>query len=486
MTGLREITIVSNDVPLAIIATVRNLPKARLHLSARPYDVEECVRLERFRNVAQLYSFDLHVAYGGDGLCRAATKALKVVLLACSNIRVLRINIHMRRGGCVITHPPPGYLGCGFRQGERLPPLEVLELIEYPFGWASQYQGFDGWARNAGSECEAWARMFDWSQLRRLKTAETSFAAALMPHLPALKDFELLDLQLNEPQELRDVYDAIPAGLEHISAPNLDCIGLENLLRHGSHVTSLRLHNPAIADYNWAGDGDSVSESSLRAICQGCPNLQALHIDLARRGHWPYAIFDIIACIPQLRTLTLYCELEDHTDDRPSDGLIRPLVTFTSSSSIYEYLRDHRPSTFVSPIIKELTVVSGWPPRPSRGRVSSSYFFARDNCTFRCALSERDDEAARGVFVTSCLDLDASTNMTLQHAFKTSKALDNRLRSLRNRQVDGKIPVSSRSHRIATKRVRDLAQRHALPEAGHLLRVAWEGPNYPDLSPIQG
>lgn len=487
MTGLREIIIISNDVPSAIIDTIEKLPKARLHLSARPNSQEECLYLERFMDGAQLYSFDLQVITSSGNMWRAATKATKVLLLSCPNIRVLKVDIHMGPSCFFGRLLPPGYLGCGFREGESPPPLEVLELIQYPFGRKSRDQGWTGPAGNGQSEKEYWARTFDWSKLRRLKTANASFAAAMMPHLSALKDFELVDLLLNPCEAFKEVHDIVPTGLEHISVPHLDCVGLENIVRHGSHLTSLYLHDPSVSGYEGPKDEESVDQSSLRAISQGCPNLQALHIDLARRGDWPYAIFDVIACMPRIRTLSLYCELEDFSIDAPSDGLMHPLVTFASSTSIYEYLRDHRPPTSTQPALQELYVISGWPRGPPQGRVGPEYWFARDNCaTFKCAPSERDDDAARGVFVTSCLDLDASMNRALQDALETSKALGKRLRSLPNsEQRYGKIPGASRSYETATKRVRDLARRHISPEVGRRVRIAWEGPYPQDPEVVQ-
>ncbi|KAL2204432.1 hypothetical protein CC79DRAFT_1132858 [Sarocladium strictum] len=489
MTGLREITIPSNDVPSSIVHTIRSFAKTRLHLLAKPFSEEECLRLEQFTNVAQLYSLDLQVATNSGDVWRAATKALKAVLLSCSNIRVLKVNINLPRSSCIIGRQlPAGYSGCGFRDGERPPPLEALELFHYPFGWKLKTQQvWRGYTPNAESEMDYWARMFDWSKLRRLKTANASFAAAMIPYLPALKDLELVDLTRNECEAFKEVHDSIDAGLEHISAPNLDCIGLQNLLRHGSYLTSLRLHNPSVSNDYWEKDEESVDESALRAINQGCPNLQGLHIDLARRGDWPYSIFDVLACMPRLQTLTLYCELEDWTDDYSSDGLIHPLVTFASASSIYEYLQDHRPPTSSQPGL-ELYVVSGWPPPPPRGRVDASvYFFARDNCaTFKCAPSERDDEAARGIFVTTCLGLSTSMNKALQEALETSKALEKRLRSLPIQQVDGKSPGASRAHQTATKRIRDIARRHESPDVSRRLRIAWEGPNPVNPEELEG
>ena len=476
MSGLKDITITSNNIPTEMVEAVQKCRDARLHIVICCHDRGECLTLKQLKGVANLYSLDVDATYGHSD-CLHVTEPLRDVLLTCSNLRILKIDIHQPRAGCVMYGLGPQYLGCGFKDGERPPPLEVLELTDYPFGrpapndvargFGYHYDGYPG----SVMEEDYWADTFDWTRLRRLRTRSVWLAMKFLPHLTALREIEITGLGKDE--DLKAFYAQIPSSLERISAPTLESIGIDSVLRHSSHLRSLQLHSKEDGRDTWREQ--TVNAESLRAIRDQCHLIEELDIDLARDGEWPYEVLDVLASFPRLKTLKLWLEL-----GRNSDGsAVEPYATFSSCGTLFKYLWDH--SAAQPPRLRELHVFSGAYRDIGIGYPSPNAFWSRYNSsTFLCSLSERDDEASQGVYVTTCPNLDASENKALQLALKHGKDPEKYI----DRESGGrsKKAASKRTSRRSGRRdsfedERERTLKHWADQASQeRMKVAWKGP----------
>ncbi|KAJ9161702.1 hypothetical protein NKR19_g2019 [Coniochaeta hoffmannii] len=62
---------------------------------------------------------------------------LQELPLSCPSLRRLSLDIHVPRGGCVMEELTAQYCGLGLSNGEKLPALQELEIVEYPWGHQS-------------------------------------------------------------------------------------------------------------------------------------------------------------------------------------------------------------------------------------------------------------------------------------------------------------------------------------------------------------
>ncbi|KAH8821771.1 hypothetical protein F5884DRAFT_746065 [Xylogone sp. PMI_703] len=469
MSGLKDITITSNDVPAVMLDAIQKCRDVRLYVVVSPPDNVECLTLKRLKGVVNLYSLDINATYTDPRHCLRVTESLKDILLSCLNLRILKLDIHQPRSGCVVYGPGPTYLGCGFKDGERPPPLEVLELIEYPFGRPAAKEvalRFCYWDGYQGTQYEEdyWAGTFDWSRLRRLRTTSVRLAMKFQQHLTALKEVDILASEDNT--EIRAFYAQIPSRLERIRAPTLETIGIDSVLRHGNQLRSLQLHRKE--DWNGMWRAKTVDAESLRAIRDQCQYLEELHIDLARDGDWPYEVFDIIASFPRLKTLSLWFELGRNSDSSP----VQPYVTFSSCDMIFRHLWDHSVSR--PPHLQELRVFSGSPRDVGFGFVTPEAFWSRYNSSaFLCSLSERDDEASEGIHVTTCPHLSAIENEALQLALKRGKNPEDYIPRQSDRRTDR---VVSKIGSLLSGERFGISRNGVVQVSREGMQVAWKGP----------
>ncbi|KAK3684605.1 hypothetical protein LTR37_020105 [Vermiconidia calcicola] len=408
MTGLRHILWHGRDIPDAALETLRQFPSVKL--SIRPLigqpESEEPDLLHRLQDNPNLYSLEESHTYGGAEDCLAVTQPLKDVLLSCPNIRKLRLDLGMPTGGCIIYAPTTRYCGFGFRNGQRPPPLEELDVVRYPFGVRMESSASLGHCYHEGYEEEGmeedyWAEFFDWSRLRKLKSPSARFALALMPKLTALKEIAFYSGW--DKDNAVHFYFGVPAALEAISVESIKSVTVEGILRHGSSLRSLRIHQSENRCLEW--HKDAIDNSCLRRIQQGCPLIEELALDLNRYKSWPYTSLDILVSFPRLHTLTIWFELGIHDRNKP----IEPYVTFSAVGMLFKYLHARNSK------LKKLIVHSGSPPGPSFGLPSPEAFWPRYNSSvFECKLSDRDDEAAQGMFKTTCYGLSKQGNKWLQ------------------------------------------------------------------------
>ncbi|CAJ2503513.1 Uu.00g109070.m01.CDS01 [Anthostomella pinea] len=435
MPGLRDFVIQrSHYTPLKVLKTLQELPRVRLHAAIRENlhqtrinaaiaARENVHRVEKFYGCPNLYSLDVSLWYGSSAKaaedCLEITKPLKKVLLSCPNLRILGINMWQPENTCIEEHPPAEYCGLGFVDGERPPPLEELKILDYPFG----KQDIDGPENPvpyrlkesqigypiAGYEQDYWADNFDWSQLKRLRIGDMQLALRMAHKLTALR--EVAFIGESPPESMKEFFPQVPAALESISVQNLACIGAEEITRHGATLRKLRLHEVE----GWRSPKrreNIIDVESLRAIRDHCPFIEDLTLDIPRDGDWPYEMLDILASFPRLHTLMIVFDVGGST----AEDIIRPPVTYAGAQTVYKYLLKHTASR-----LPRLHVVAGSPSNIGLCYGPTPWWLPSYSTSFRCELSERDDEAARGVFSVTCTQLSDMDNRILRQVVETGQ-----------------------------------------------------------------
>ncbi|KAK3707019.1 hypothetical protein LTR37_012351 [Vermiconidia calcicola] len=410
MTGLRHIQWHGRDLPDAALETLRQFPSVTLCVCVKPprgpLESKESDLLHRLQDNPNLYRLEVLYTYKSAKDCLAVTQPLKDVLLSCPNIRKLRLDLGMPTGGCIIYAPTTKYCGLGFRNGQRPAALEELDIVRYPFGVRMESSSSLGHCYHEGYEEEGmeedyWAEFFDWSRLRKLKSPSAKFALTLMPKLTALKEIAFYSGW--DKDNAVQFYFGVPAALEAISVESIKSVTVLGVLRHGPSLRSLRIHQSENRCLEW--HKDAIDNNCLRRIQNGCPNIEELALDLNRYKSWPYTSLDVLASFPRLHTLTIWFELGIHDRNKP----IEPYVTFSAVGMLFKYLHARNSK------VKTLIVHSGSPPGPSFGLPSPEAFWPRYNSSvFECKLSDRDDQAAQGMFKTTCYGLSKQGNEWLQ------------------------------------------------------------------------
>lgn len=225
--------------------------------------------------------------------------ALKPILLSSPRLRTLSVNIN-HRGSSGHFHE---YHGFGLCNGETLPPLEELEIINYPWGqqpWGiNAGEGSVGYPVPVGDEFEYWAENLDWSQLRRLRLEDDSvfLAAQLAPHLAALEE---VDLTHPSGRALRSIptffTTLLPRTLTSLTLATLppDFIPLVTL--HAPTLRALSVHHTPLPD------------TDLGLLRDRLPNLDTLSLACSCSPDWPLPTLAVLSTFPALRSLTAWFE----------------------------------------------------------------------------------------------------------------------------------------------------------------------------------
>ena len=200
MTGLRDIHLGAycHLVPASVLDYLKQLTRVRLHVYVRAFckATADVVgrELTLLAGCPNLYSLRVNVKYVTAKQCVVTIRLLKGLLLSCHNLRKLSLDIYMKRD-CLSWEPCAEYGGLGLSGDERLPPLEELVLLEYPWGRGGR-SGFPwGIKEYPGKKDEVeedyWASHGDWSRLRRLVEPKGSLAHRIAPQLTALDEVDL-------------------------------------------------------------------------------------------------------------------------------------------------------------------------------------------------------------------------------------------------------------------------------------------------------
>ena len=457
MTGLRHVKWHGISIPRTAIETLEQCPdvklSAGLSLSYRPTDNIADNVLYGLQGSHNLHALEVELCYTDAEECLTVTRPLKDILLSCPNLRVLELNIGMPKDGCVVYGTPPEYCGIGFTNGQRPPALKELNLVEYPFGFKNKVslvesepllsfftrsQGYP----EEGSEEDYWVEKFDWSRLERFQSPDVAFALKLMPKLESLKEINFHESW--DAEKTVEFFLQVPALLEDISAQKFEQVTVEGVLRHGSTLRRLTLHQTEHTEWRENAIGDIF----LHEIREGCPYIEKLELDVARADDWPYHTLDILASFPRLDELDVWFELGTTERDDP----VKPFVTFSEAAMLFTYLHDRNPR------LRNLTVHSGSPAGIGHGHPTPQAFWPHYNSTaFVCVLSDRDDEAAQGKFTITCTTVGERENDWLR------RMMNNRFRDELERKFE-KFQKTLPS---------DLGHGHRR----EALKVAWKGPS---------
>ena len=229
-----------------------------------------------------------------------------------------------------------------------------------------------------------------------------------MPKLTALKEINIEEWWNAQPLAMDRFVQNLPSMLELIKIPSLGSVGTSPLLRHGTQLRTLQIHQQEGYNRNW--DEGSITKLDLVKLRDGLPCLEKLAIDVSRNeGDWPHDILDILASFPRLRSLGLWFELGISANNNPPSV---PYLNFAAACRIFQQLLER--SRLQSAALQHLHVHSGAPPRLGGGRLSYTAYWPEQNSTsFVCRISERDVDAALGIFNVECPKLDREQNERL-------------------------------------------------------------------------
>jgi hypothetical protein len=154
--------------------------------------------MSRLQGSLNLYEFSVRADYVTAEECLRITRPLKDLLLSCPNLCKLSFDIHVKGFGCVWYSAPNDYCGLGLVSGESLPPLEELELLDYPWGHRAAYsRSLQSSGKRVigypelGVEQDYWANNMDWSRPRRLTAHDASLAYRIALKLTALDEVSI-------------------------------------------------------------------------------------------------------------------------------------------------------------------------------------------------------------------------------------------------------------------------------------------------------
>ncbi|KAI1390342.1 uncharacterized protein F4822DRAFT_233353 [Hypoxylon trugodes] len=403
MTGLTDVVWSKTEVPERIVELLRERPSIHLHAEVINHsparDPEIIDRLQANEN---LVSLNLEIIYRVSKEGLRWSRPFKHVVLSCPNLRKLRLDICRPQPHygliCSTSSNEDRAGGFGFVNGERLPALEELDIINYPFGIYEDYT----------YETSYWADNFDWSRLLHLATNNTELILKVAPHLTSLKEFHssyasgLTMIFLNQ----------VPSALESIAISRPEGVNgskslLEAVLVHRQSLKRLTIHQKE--DYYGRWEKLAIDIETLTKIRDGCPHIEELGLDLYRDDGWPYKALRILASFPRLCHLKLYFQLGIADEDNPTE----PYVTFSAAGKLFRYLQQQSIDKLIK--IQTLEIKSGFPPSPFYNDKRINPLWHNDNSSnFICTLSDRHDAVGKEIFSVRCTNLNREQNEYLR------------------------------------------------------------------------
>ncbi|KAI1137616.1 hypothetical protein F5Y05DRAFT_419537 [Hypoxylon sp. FL0543] len=241
-----------------------------------------------------------------------------------------------------------------------------------------------------------WVVGFDHSHLKKLTVPDGS----VLPHVAkftSLKEVDFTDCEDLSffPEFLR----LVPAVLETIKIHKLDAPELNAVLKHGSRLRTLH-----IGCQQWSKPW-LVHTGVLQQIQEECPRIQELALYWPKDMAWRCDVLSIIAGFRRLRSLKLvYAQL---LHDGPYNN-IPSRITFLNIAELFMSIRNHASGKMSS--FRKLCVV----PVSDGDKKHVSFNMP----SLICELSEREDEAARGIFAVSCPDIAKEEQSVMQTALE--------------------------------------------------------------------
>ncbi|KAH8674333.1 hypothetical protein BX600DRAFT_457439 [Xylariales sp. PMI_506] len=440
MTALRDLHWAQPTLPEKVQKILKDRPLVRLHLVASgtysdPAVLEDLVAA--LTGSSNLHTLRAEIEITSTSESLAMMQPLKRMLISCPNLRKLSLNIDHPRYGCIIYGPSNEYCGFGFANKERLAPLRELEIQAYP--WGQSMEGPHtfysvGYPKGEERELAYWADTFDWSQLQRLHESFLQVGLEIASKLEKLKHVRIDKTSRVGDKRVKKFFEEIPSILESICLPNLRCVGLPVILRHGSNLRRLELHQQELWDGTWKQD--AITAKSLQQLRSDLPHLKELSIDVKRDGkEWPWETLEVLGSM-SLDRLELWFEL----GIKSRGPVLQPVLTLSSASELFAYIRKHASRLPLS----YLHVHSGCPPAIGYGLMSEEGYWPGQNSTsFECRTAERDEDAAQGRLDVSCPSLSNELN---QKAWRILKGEEERCLPKTDKisfrvAMDGPMPV---------------------------------------------
>jgi hypothetical protein len=355
-----------------------------------------------------LHSLSMVFTYSDEESCVKFAQIAKQILLSSPNVRKLSIDFGPQGDGPVSFPLPASYTGLGFVDGERPPALEILKLIRYEFGYKKEVEpgyisgSHVGYPGN-GHESDYWAEVFDWSRLKHLTIRNVDFALKIAPKLASIEHV-VFDRPWGT-ERVIDVYESVPNALQSITIPRFNTLGLNGIIRHGSQLRVLKIHQKETR--TWADE--TIDASSLLTIQRECPLIEELALDISRNGDWPYDVLEVLAGFPKLRILTIWFEMG--RVGRKPDDIVRPLVTYPAVDELYRRICLIRPRTL--PALGTLKIYCGGGKEISGCSLPELAWVEINKSGFVCQLLERGDEASDLAFDITCPALGEKDNLVL-------------------------------------------------------------------------
>lgn len=418
MTGLRDLHWEVHPVPASLLEKVKQRTRVRLHaVITASHSHSRALALghiDALTGSPNLYSLRVSVYYVTAEESLETLRPLKGLLLSCPNLRKLSLDVYQPRFGCQRYDRTAEYCGLGLSGGERLPLLEELDIVEYPWGRDSSGfpYGVKGYPGKDEVEEEYWARYCDWSRLRRLAEPKGSLAHWIAPQLTALDHvnfasgfhFGFPNIYKHEQQAMIHFFQVVPSMLDSIVVPNFESLTTAPIVRH-SRLRSLKLicpiPCPVFEREGIAGNQD------LMELRDGLPQLQHLTIHIATSGSdWPYDALDILAGFPRLQSAKLFFSLPTpkSADDVPPP----PYLTMASAESLFRYVREH--STADPPPLQRLHLCANPLGNDYRlaGVTNDERLIEANSASFVCEITH--DDSRRTEAVVACTKLSEELN----------------------------------------------------------------------------
>ena len=269
MLGLRDLHWGTAVIPDRVLEFLSKNTKVRLHLSVdiqffpgsgRTDEAATALRAlpARLAGTQGLSSLRIKIVYGKEAVALRTLlqNSLKPLIMSSPRLCSLGLDIGFPTSGCVWYSPSRDYCGFGFSAGEAFPPLQELDVVDYPWGrppwlpvghfWVDGYPT----ALGPGTEIEHWASLHDWSRLRRLRLVGSSImqAAHLAPKLTALQHIELISRNEVINQQIAPIFAALPSpcALTSVTLAVLPPDLIPLLTAHAASLRTLSVHDAPI------------------------------------------------------------------------------------------------------------------------------------------------------------------------------------------------------------------------------------------------
>lgn len=438
MTGLRDVYLSGFEYPLfpgPLLSKLKHQPGIRLHAQTYQYSSRQEVlaprQIVRLADNSNLHTLGVGVEYHwetAEELTQPGMRRVREILLSNPNLRRLLLDVHTPRFRCGFCGPLREYCGIGLRNGEKLPPLEELGIVDYPWGRKArdirdEHQGIGvaGYP-GEGTEEDYWAEHCDWSNLRRLTLPSSFLARKIVRQLTALEEVsfrcrsrycELSDN--NEQDTVRFLYD-LPHALDSLSICKAPWLEMGPILRHGRRLRKLELLRsdfPHMGSDEWKEGALTVDD--LVRLRDGLPCLEELAFDVPssqESDDWPHDMLNVLASFPRLQNLHMTFELLSPTT--PDEIPKPPYLTMTSAESLFRYLRDRHPGQY--PPLQELHVRT----RAATGHLFGSAMWAAENETGMVVskIPYHHGAAAGDQVLVTCTKVGPKTNERLRRVVR--------------------------------------------------------------------